>query len=431
MLQNKTSKDFLKFISESNFLVVSLMSPLRASIIRLLIDQGAKHSSIFSAGSFKEAREHLSSQTVNVIISDFKLNGSNSATLLFSVALESNTDYQKVFIVINHSKDQASIAQSAEEEIDGFLINPFSAQDFYSVLSSSINKKLTPSPADALILQGVDLLNQGKAEESLQFFKRGMEETNKKSLSCYYYAKAKILMKQETEAMEKLLEGLNYDRLNYRCLIGLYELYLLQNKKDKAYEIVKKVSKVFPGNPKRLPEIIQLALDTKNFQDIEFYFDIYLDFDDRDSQIPEFLLSSLFQAGTFFAQNGETEKTIYLFRKLASFLRDNTSYISSIVDVLYFSQLHDELSYYRKKILDIENISEREIADFVCTFYDQDPYVSAQAGLKLLNQKKFSKAMLHLLLSKLSKTTKSNLYQEVKEEALKLFPTDFNFSETI
>jgi len=426
VLDTKIPKEITKFLSESSFLVVSLSPTTRASIIRLLIDSGAKLPSILSAGSYKEGIGHLTSQKVNVVISDFKLNGSNSASLIFSKILELDNQSRHIFIVVNSSQDQASIAQSAEEDIDGFLLSPFSAHDFISVLSTSITKKLSPLPGDSIIVKGLELLNQGKAEESLEFFRRGMEETNKKALSCYYYAKAKIQLKQETEAMEKLLEGLSYDKLNYKCLIGLYELCLVQNRKEKAYDIVKKISKIFPANPKRLPEIIQLALDTKNYVDIEFYFDIYLNFDDREAQIPDFLLSSLFQSGVYFIQNSQPDKAISVFRKLSSFLRDNTSYLSLIIEVIYLNNLRDELSYYSKKVLEIKNDTEREVVDFVCTFHDKDPYVTSQAGLKLLNQKKFSKAMLHLLITKLGETTKSNLHEEVMDVASKLFPNDFS-----
>ena len=92
----------------------------------------------------------------------------------------------------------------------------------------------------------------------------------------------------------------------------------------------------------------------------------------------------------------------------------------------HLNNLRDELSYYSKKVLEIKNDTEREVVDFVCTFHDKDPYVTSQAGLKLLNQKKFSKAMLHLLITKLGETTKSNLHEEVMDVASKLFPNDFS-----
>lgn len=426
---SKMPKEISKFLSESTFLVVSLSPTTKASIIRLLIDSGAKLPNIFSAGSYKEGVAHLTSRKVNVIISDFKLNGSNSASLIFSKIRELDSQGRHVFIVVNSSQDQASIAMSAEEEIDGFLLSPFSAHDFNSVIVSSITKMFSPSKEDDLIVKGVELLNAGKAQESLEFFKRGILETNKKALSCYYYAKAKILLNQETEAIEKLMEGLGYDKLNYRCLIGLYELFMGQNKREKAYLIVKKISNIFPVNPNRLPEFIKLAIETKNYLDIEFYFDIYLNFDEREPQIPDFFLSSLFEAGAYHFQISQPGKAILIFKKLSSFLRDNTSYLSLIIEIIYLNDLTKELSYYANKVHEIKDETLRETADYICTFHDKDPYVSSQAGLKLLNQKKFSKAMLHLLISKLAQTTKVNLYKETMDQAFKLFPNDFAVKE--
>ena len=128
--------------------------------------------------------------------------------------------------------------------------------------------------------------------------------------------------------------GLNveFSNIDYKCMVGLYQLLVNQQKHGAAYDVVKRISRHFPANPKRLSEVVRLAIEAGGFDDIERYYTIFVNLDERDEELTKLMCDSLRVCALHFLKkkNGR-ERAISLFKKITATTGRDTGILMDII----------------------------------------------------------------------------------------------------
>ena len=307
---------FKKYIGDRKILIADPQVTSRTSMARVLIDLGARTENIALVTSYEEGVAFIEKKSPNVIISDYNLGNRGGLDLLQKMRDMENIDpKQSLFILVTGNNSQSAVAQAAEEEVDTYILKPFTPSQLRLQIMRAAIQKLMPSDYMEAIQRGKTLLFEGKISEAKAAFFDATKLDPKPSLAWGYHGQA--------EAMEQLLEeargsygsGLKYNKIHYKCLVGLFETLMTQNQHQEAYDIVKKIAQYFPANPKRLTSVLRLAVVTQSYDDIEKYYHLYTQIDDRSAELTNYMVAALVICGKFYMKKQMIARAADLYER--------------------------------------------------------------------------------------------------------------------
>lgn len=415
---------------KSRVLIVSSNSSARRSLQKFFCEEGISVQNIKARAKISDAMEDLKAGNISLIISDYMVAGRSGIELFEEVQRINPYLKDSLFVLMSRESCKAEIAQAAEEEVDAFVLMPFTAGSIRRTLFETIEKKINPSKYMKLIEEGKKILLEEKnPQKALNYFQLALSENSKPSLACFYYAQVKKLMNEEVEAMNKLIEGLNYNQIHYRCLVGLYEMYLGMGKEEDAYDIVKKVANLFPANPNRLAEVIRLAVVTQNYNDVHDYFNIFTEMEERNDLIIKHICSGLAVCGKHHLINNRVDRALESFRKLIT-AEKSPKFVKIIMEFLIDFNQAKYTEEFRKKMEINEKSSDYQLADFLGSAYGANAGRLAQAGMALYHQRIYhSHTYIEVMLKCFEELDKPNTFHEFLELGKKLYPNKFKDRE--
>src|SRR5690606_18513527 len=120
-----------------------------------------------------------------------------------------------------------------------FIIKPYNVKSLEKNLVSTVYNKLSPSEYILIIEEGKKEMFAGKYESALGLFERAIQLAPKSSLAYFYHGQAKYFLELNREATNDYETGLSFNHIHYKCQIGLYEIFLKEEKYKEAYEVVR------------------------------------------------------------------------------------------------------------------------------------------------------------------------------------------------
>ena len=313
---DQTEQLFKAWVEKQKVLVADANAASRAGLARVMSNLGAKTANQCTSG-YDEATEQIGAQKPTVIICDYDL-GPKCGLDLLQTQRKAHPESRKcLFVLVTGNTSQSAVAQAAEEDVDTYVLKPYTL----GVLRNSIMKaalaKVNPTDYTKKIEEGKVQLEAGKFDEALKIFGEAKGMDPKPALACFYLGQAGLLKQLMDPAQDNFKEGLNFNKIHYKCMVGLFEL--LQKKKDhiEAYEIIKRVSRYFPANPERLAAVLRLAIMTGNYDDIERYYQAFTSIDTRNEELIKYICAALVVCGKFYLQQSHTSRAMELFTKAA------------------------------------------------------------------------------------------------------------------
>lgn len=253
---------FETYMSEAVVLILDSSFTYRVALKQTLIAFGASVDNIFLAKNLKEARAFIEKTKPQIILSDFLLEDGVSTNLIGE-----KKDF--IFILVSSVTTQAAVAKAAEVEVDQFIFKPYSQEHLRSILESVVQMKIQPSPSSQYIEDGKELLSIGEFDKASILFEQAKADPQTRARACAYLAEIQKLKNDLDNAQKTFREGLTSSEVHFRCLIGLFNALLLSEKKEEAYSVLKDIMIHFPECPDRLAKALSMAVETKNFVDIE------------------------------------------------------------------------------------------------------------------------------------------------------------------
>lgn len=416
---------FKKFLEENEVLIVDKNPSSRNRLLKTIYDLGGKRHMIHTAGSLTEAQEIINTKKIGIVLSDYFIGG-GSGFDLFKVIRDKDPNNKNLCLVLVTSNiSQTAVAKAAEEDVDSFIIKPYTIQSIQENLISTVVSKIRPSDYIIKIEEGKALINERKYEEAITVLKVAMNMHPKPALALFYIGQAEYLKNHVDEATGSYNEGLSFNNIHYKCLVGLYEIFLREEKYHEAYGIVKKIAKYFPANPDRLTQIVRLAIRTNNFEDMQLYYEIFTSLDVRTQGLINYLGAGMYVAGKHCLIKNEVDKALQFFDNIAVSCSEFTKFLRALISVLIEHDMHLEAEKFLSRFDASSKASDDYlISDFlVSSRLNRDPNFIIKIGLELYNRKIRDYNCMYTLVEAMIKGGfKPERIAPYKEEMESLFP---------
>ncbi len=320
MIAPKDLIAFQKHLKKKSILIVNEGATTRAMLSKTFNELGARGDLIHLASSWEEAQEVIPLVVPRIIVSDFNL-GARSGLSLIEFQREmlkgAGAEKEGLFIIITGNTSQTAIAQAAEEEVDAYILKPFNLNGLRAALVSAVLAKVNPSEYVKLIEKGKEALFKGDFELAARFFDEAIVLNPKPALAFFYKGQTKLLQNAFSAAEQDFRQGLEYCKIHYKCLVGLFDLLMKQNREAEAYLVVRKIATYFPSNPKRLYQIIRLTVSLKEFEDLDDYYQAFCNLPVREKDLTIQMCSALIVAGRYFLRGVDPKMGIGFLQNAA------------------------------------------------------------------------------------------------------------------
>jgi CheY-like chemotaxis protein len=416
---------FKQFLETHDVLIVDKNPSSRNRLLKIMSDLGTKRHMIHTSGSLIEAEEIIKTKNVGVVLSDYFIAG-GSGFDLFKMIREKNPDKKELtLILVTSNISQTAVAKAAEEDVDSFIIKPYTIQSIQENLISTVASKVRPSEYILKIEEGKSLIADKKYDEALGVLNLAQSLHPKPALALFYIGQAEYLKNHAEEAKGSYNKGLSFNNIHYKCLIGLYEIFMKDSKFEDAYHVVKKVANYFPANPDRLTQIVRLAIQTKNFDDMQAYYEIFTSLDERTPILKNYIGAGMYISGKHCLLNNNYSQAMQYFDNIAVSCSEFPKFIRAMITLLVeHDKAIDAMKFLARFPAGADELDDFLVCDYLVSAHTiNDTNYLIKAGLDLYNRKIRDYQCMRVLVESMKKKG----YQEkkiapFKEEIAKLWP---------
>ena len=426
MKQEKKDKLFKEFLSSGNIMIVDKSSASRRRLTKTLVDLGANRNQIESVAHYSEAVDLVTTKKPKLILSDYQLNGGSGFDLFKEYRLKYPDEKKSVLILVTSNISQSAVAQAAEEDVDSFIIKPYTVQSLEKSLINTVIAKLHPSEYVQAIEKGKEAMFNANYEEALTIFEGAKALNKKPSLAVFYHGQTKYMMELMAEAENDYKRGLEINSIHFKCQIGLYELFMKDKKFHEAYSIVKNIAKYFPANPERLKEVVRLAMITESYPDMEMFYEIFTQLDERPQDVINYICSGLYIAGKFYLLSEEKEKARDIFDKVGVSCSGIPKFLTAMIKVLVENGIHDDAQKLVSRYSNgPEDQGPYKIGNFIAYSDETNNTENISKGLELWNNGLKDPDAVRVLIKALRADGSDKKANDYFEEAQHLWPNLF------
>jgi CheY-like chemotaxis protein len=391
---------FKKFVLESEVLVVDKNPGSRNRLLKILCDLGAKRHMVHTASGLVEANGILKEKKISLVLSDYMVVGGSGFDLFKMLREQQPQNKDLCLILVTSNISQTAVAKAAEEDVDSFIIKPYTLQSIQENLISAVSAKIQPSTYMLKIQEAKVLIQNVELDKAEVILKEAMSLHKKPALALFYMGQIEYMRTLTDEARGNYEEGLSFNTIHFKCLIGLYDLFVKEQKFVEAYQVVKKVSKYFPANPDRLTQIVRLAIQTENYKDMQSYYEIFISLDERTPLLMNYMGAGLFVSGKYLINNNEAETAMKYFDNIAVSCSEFTKFTRATITLLVEKNRVDEA----QKFLSRFPAGSKEDEDYLVSDYlidskmNLDPHTLVKKGMELYNLKIREAVCMNVLL---------------------------------
>ena len=427
MNEKKQQALFKEYLKESEIIIADKSSASRRRLVKTLCDMGATRNQVHSVAHYSEALDVMDNAKPKLVLSDYKLNGGSGFELFKYYREKFPDENRSVLILVTSNISQSAVAKAAEEDVDSFIIKPYTVKSLEKSLLSAVITKLYPSKYVQKVEEGKEKLFAGSYEESIDIFKEAMNLDKKPSLALFYHGQAKYMQELAEEAEDDYKKGLEVNNIHYKCQVGLYELFKKDGKVFESYDVIKNIAKYFPSNPERLKEVIHLAIKTDNIEDVEMYYELFTELDERPEDVVQYICAGMFVLGKLLMNKKDFDKAKDIIEKASISAAGTAKFLKEYVVLLaqnsFFGEAQKILSRFSTNKVDEVDYA---IARFIANSPDMELDEKISAGLELYNSNRKHPYAVELLIDSLRKSGSDKRAQEILEDAKHEWPEKFS-----
>ena len=351
---------FSKIISNMTVVVVDTVAGSRSRILKALLELGAKKSSIGIAGNYEHGIAEIKRLKPKLIISDYTLDNKRPGLDLLNIQRSIYPEHRDcIFLLLTANNSQSAIAQAAEEDVDDFILKPYTHESLMTSIVEASLRKIHPSDYMKKIEAGKAALVNGDLKKAMENFDLAKALNPKPSLALFYRGQVEVVQKSLDQAGDDFKKGLGHSKIHHKCMIGLHESLLKQNRIDDAYAVLKRLTQYYPANSTRLQAVLRMAVKTLNFDDVYDYHPVYKALGDQSDIMIRHLCSALVVAAKYHLMKKNKARALQHFNKVVESCQGRASYLRFSVEVLTEFKMYPE--------------AERVLAQFPATArYGQD-----------------------------------------------------------
>ena len=428
---NPVSKDaeiFKKYLVNKKILVVDPSSSARGGIFKIFSDLGATTQQIVLANNYITAEEEIKTHKPDIVMAEYDL-GKSCGLELLQQQRANNPDSKKcLFVLLTGNTSQSAVARSAEEDIDAYILKPFTPEVLRRTLMTTALAKIKPSEYNVKIDEAKALLVENKIDEAEKLLNEAVAMDAKPSLALYYLGQVKFMRQMMDQAEGSYKTGLGFNKIHYKCLVGLYDLLMSAKKHEDAYEVVKRVSQYFPANPKRLAEVLRLAIMNQKYEDVEKYYSVFCNIDERSDTLIRYVCAALVVCGKYYLQTNNRSRAFELFQKAAVTSAGRTNILKEIVQSLVDFELAKEAADFLGRFpAEAQGGAEYSLLKFQVTDLSGTPSTVIAMGKELIAKGFVDENLYDIMIRRARQANSPSLVENLVYEAAAKFPQSTRF----
>lgn len=416
-------KIFKEHVLKTHVLVVDKNPSSRTRLLKIMYDLGCNRKMIHTAGSLEEAEGILDEIPFGIVLSDYFIQGGSGFDLFKKLKEKYPDNKQLITILVTSNISQTAVAKAAEEDVDSFIIKPYTIQSIQENLISTVANRVQPSMYVQKIEEGKLHLDNENYEEAISIFREATKLHSKPALALSYIGQAEYLQELAEEAKGSYTSGLKFNNIHYKCLIGLYEMFKEREEWHEAYQVVKKIAKFFPANPERMGEIIRLAVRTENYEDLQMYYEIFTSLEERTEGMVKHIGAGLYVGGKHFLMQDQKEEALKYFEQVAVSCSMHTRFLRAIIGALVKFELVEEAEKYLSRFdADSKDSPDFQTSEFlVMSGKNAPPAEIVKFGLDVYNKNIRDPECLEIMIKCMQKCGyKPEMIAEFRQELRQL-----------
>lgn len=345
----KQGRLFREYIQKKKVLIVDTQGYTRAALAGTLGELGAPMANMTLCGNYAEALSSIKTACPDILFAEYDLDGGRCGLDLLVEQRKSNGDTRKsLFFLVTGNNSQAAVAKAAEEDVDGYILKPYTLDGLRTSVMKHALLKVYPSEYTRTIDAGKRLLEEKQFDQAMATFDAAMALDPKPALACFYHGQTEFLKETLANAEKDYAKGLGFNKIHYKCLVGLFDLLMSQKRTKEAYDVVRQIAKVFPANPDRLATVLRLAVMNGAYEDIERYYQLFCKLDQRNEVLIRYICAALVVCGKYYLANRNPGRALELFNKAKATGLGRPKVLREIISTLLVNEYTGEAAEFLK-----------------------------------------------------------------------------------
>lgn len=411
------------YLSSRKALIADPSGVTRSAIAQCLTGLGVKASNLSLIDSYELAESEIAARNPSIVVCDYDLGKKCGLDLLQQQRRTQPNNRDTLFVLVTGNSSQSAVARAAEEDIDTYILKPFTAASLKASFVKAALLKINPPKYLQQIEKGKAALANGNYDEAMRLFGEARTLDVAPALACFYQGQTRLMTQLLEGAMSDYSEGLSHNNIHYKCLVGLYELHMQRNDPTRAYEVIRKISKYFPANPERISAVLRLAIVTKNYDDIDEYYQTFIQIDGRSEEMIKYICAALVVCGKYFLKAQQTDRALDFFKKAATTAAGRTRILKEIVINLSEHGLADKAQEFMKRFpMDSRTSPDFAAADFAIVNFTVPPRNVVDRGRDLIKMGSHHPYIYQTLIQRSLEVGLHDLAQEFAQKASTHWP---------
>lgn len=416
---------FKKYISQQLILLVDPNKTSRSGMFKILANLGAQSHRVITADTFQQANDAITEFKPNIIFAEFELEKASGLDLLQRQRAANPASTTSLFILVTKNSSQSAVAQAAEEDIDAFVLKPFTPEVLRKTVMNAALIKIKPPDYLVKVEEAKKCLKENKLEEADKVLKEAVKMNAKPSLAHYYQGQLEVLKKSQESAKGEYKSGLDYNKIHYKCMVGLYDVFMEQKLHTEAYDVVKRISQYFPANPKRLSEVLKLAITTSQFDDVEKYYNIFTNLDERNDNLIKYICAALIVCGKYYLRIKQKPRALELFQKAAVTSAGRPGILFEVGSALVEAKMAKEAEPYLKRFpADTQNGKEYSLLRLLILSETASASDVTNEGRATIQKGILDPRIFEITIKAAVKARAGSVAEELKFQAMSAFPNE-------
>jgi DNA-binding NarL/FixJ family response regulator len=336
------------FMRNEVCLIVEPSQTFSASIQHCLNDLNLSLEQVITARRFEDAKRIIHERKPKVVITEYEVESKFGLSLLELQGLYHN-ELERISIIVTRNTSDSTVAEAAEEEIDAYILKPFSPDTFRQKFLEILEKKVTPSEYARKIHRGKMLFAAQDLEGALGEFLTSKRLDRKPTLACFYAGQTFQFQGEFLKALAEFREGRTYQPLHYKCLMAEFDELVLREDYKEAYRLIPLIKANYPVTAQRLGQMFIAAVFTQHFYEMSDYFQLFLKLEARTPQLTQLASLALLTTGRYFLSKKDLAQACECFEMGALATAREMGYLEKVIhELLVFGAVKEAEGFFGK-----------------------------------------------------------------------------------
>ncbi|OUR93587.1 hypothetical protein A9Q84_19150 [Halobacteriovorax marinus] len=363
-----------KAAADLQYLVFDPFNNIHSNVEESLESLGVAKENIFVCSTQKEAISVLRQHKTAFIISYIEPKNKAVFDILDEHQKLIVDNFERYFLLFSENKSIFSFAQALEEDIDDYIVSPYTKDKLTNKILKSLKSKIYPTQYQIMLNE---ISNKTKSKDfsgakTMAAIACGLHP--RPSMVYYHLSKIENLQGKSSDAISLAIQGLKFNKQHYRCLVQLHELYFSIDDHDRAYRVLKKIFELFPLSMVRMFEIFRLAIVGEKFDELKKYCKEILSKEDENILLIRFCTSGLAICAIRSLAAKEESKASDLLKEALKFSKNDPKILRNLykVNITHGLQISSEEVFAKFQNKDKECI-EWEVCKYLREIHSSKP----------------------------------------------------------